>query len=130
MNPDVVGVNEIENDGYGPDQRIAHLVDKLNAATGRRHLRLRRRRCRDRPGRRARHRRDQGRQLYKPAAVTPVGTTAVLNTVEFVNGGDGAPRSRPSLAQAFEVNATGGVFIADVNHLKTKGSACDVPGRR
>ena len=65
--------------------------------------------------------------LYKPAKVTPVGDTAVLNTQEFVGGGDTAPRSRPSLAQAFEVNATGGVFVADVNHLKSKGSACTVP---
>ena len=46
--------------------------------------------------------------LYKPASVTPIGTTAALNTVAFVNGGDGAPRNRPSLAQAFEENATGG----------------------
>jgi hypothetical protein len=57
--------------------------------------------------------------------VTPVGKTAVLNSVEFVNGGDGFPRSRPSLAQAYRVNATGGVFVADINHLKSKGSACD-----
>ena len=40
--------------------------------------------------------------IYKPATVTPVGQTAALNTVAFVNGGDGAPRSRPSLAQAFQ----------------------------
>ena len=45
----------------------------------------------------------------------------------FVNGGDSAPRSRPSLAQAFQVNATGAVFIVDINHLKSKGSACDAP---
>src|SRR5678815_3121551 len=45
--------------------------------------------------------------VYKPATVTPVGQTAALNSVAFVNGGDGAPRNRPSLAQAFQVNATG-----------------------
>ena len=33
MDADVVGFNEIENDGYGPDSSIAFLVDKLNAAT-------------------------------------------------------------------------------------------------
>ena len=59
--------------------------------------------------------------------MTPVGQTAALNTVAFVNGGDSGPRSRPSLAQAFSVNATGAVFIVDVNHLKSKGSACDAP---
>ncbi|HEX6919548.1 MAG TPA: ExeM/NucH family extracellular endonuclease, partial [Actinomycetes bacterium] len=30
---DVIGINEIENDGYGPDSAIAFLVDKLNEAT-------------------------------------------------------------------------------------------------
>ncbi len=62
--------------------------------------------------------------IFKPGKVTPIGRTATLNTVSFVNGGDVAPRSRPSLAQAFRVNATGGTFVADVNHLKSKGSAC------
>jgi uncharacterized protein len=127
MDPDVVGVNEIENDGYGPDSAIAHLVGKLNAATA--------------PGTYAYVDADAETgqvdalgtdaikvgQIYKPAKVTRVGDTAVLNTTEFVNGGDPAPRSRPSLAQAYKVNATGGVFIADINHLKSKGSACSVP---
>jgi predicted extracellular nuclease len=127
MNPDVLGVNELENDGYGSDSAIQFLVDKLNAATA--------------PGTYAFINVDAATGqvnalgtdaikvslLYKPSVVTPVGTTAVLNSVAFVNGGDGAPRSRPSLAQAFSVNATGAVFIVDVNHLKSKGSACDDP---
>src|SRR6185295_12272996 len=57
----------------------------------------------------------------------PVGQTAALNSVAFVNGGDSAPRSRPSLAQAFEQNSNGARFIVDLNHLKSKGSACDAP---
>jgi hypothetical protein len=65
--------------------------------------------------------------LYKPARVTPVGQTAVLNSAAFVNGGDSAPRSRPSLAQAFEQNSDHARFIVDINHLKSKGSACDDP---
>jgi predicted extracellular nuclease len=127
MNPDVIGVNEIENDGYGPDSALADLVGKLNAATA--------------PGTYAYVDADAATgqvdalgtdaikvgQIYKPAKVTPVGKTAVLNSTEFVNGGDPAPRSRPSLAQAYKVNATGGVFITDINHLKSKGSACSVP---
>ena len=127
VNPDVLGVNEVENDGYGADSSIAHLVGKLNeklgagtyaymdvdAETGQKNA----------LGTDA----IKVGMLYKPAKVTPVGDTAVLNTQEFVGGGDAAPRSRPSLAQAFEVNATGGVFVADVNHLKSKGSACTVP---
>src|SRR4051794_16904066 len=33
LNPDVLGIMEIENDGYGPDSAIQFLVGKLNAAT-------------------------------------------------------------------------------------------------
>ncbi len=127
LDPDVLGVNEIENDGYGPESAIAHLVDRLNEATA--------------PGTYAFIDADAGTgqvdalgddaikvgQIYQPAVVTPVGDTAALNTTEFVNGGDSAPRNRPSLAQAWKVNATGAVFIADTNHLKSKGSACDDP---
>ena len=128
VNPDVLGVNEVENDGYGTDS--AHRPPRrqaerevlgagtyaymdVDAETGQKNA----------LGTDA----IKVGMLYKPAKVTPVGDTAVLNTQEFVGGGDTAPRSRPSLAQAFEVNATGGVFVADVNHLKSKGSACTVP---
>ncbi len=127
MNPDVVGVNEIENDGYGLDSSLQFLVDQLDAATA--------------PGTYAFIDVDGNTgqtnamgtdairvaQIYKRAVVTPVGQTAALNSVAFVNGGDPAPRSRPSLAQAYEVNSTGAVFIVDANHLKSKGSACAAP---
>jgi uncharacterized protein len=127
MNPDVVGFNEIENDGYGQDSAIATLVDQLNAATS--------------PDTFAFIDADANTgqdnalgtdaikvgMIYKPASVTPVGHTAVLNTEAFVNGGDSAPRSRPSLAQAFQQNSNGALFVVDINHLKSKGSACDAP---
>jgi predicted extracellular nuclease len=124
---DVVGLVELENDGYGTESAIAHLVDRLNVATA--------------PGTWAFVDADAGTgqvnalgvdaikvgMIYRPALVTPVGQTAVLNSVAFVNGGDSTLRGRPSLAQAFELNATGGRFIVDVNHFKSKGSACDIP---
>ncbi|MFM8875849.1 MAG: ExeM/NucH family extracellular endonuclease, partial [Anaerolineae bacterium] len=127
MNPDVLGVNEIENDGYGADSAIARLVSELNAATA--------------PGTFAYIDVDTATGqvnalgtdaikvgfIYKPGSVTPVGETAALNTDAFVNGGDGAPRNRASLAQAFQQNANGEIFIASINHLKSKGSACDAP---
>ena len=127
VNADVLGVNEVENDGYGTDSSLAHLVGKLNERFGAgtyAYLDVD-----TRTGQTNALGTDAIKvgMLYKPAAVTPVGTTAALNTQEFVGGGDTAPRSRPSLAQAFRVNATGGTFVADVNHLKSKGSACTVP---
>jgi hypothetical protein len=127
VDADVLGLVEVENDGYGPASAIADLVGKLNAATA--------------PGTYAFIDADAGTGqvnalgtdaikvglIYRPASVTPVGTTAALNTAAFVNGGDSAARNRPSLAQAFSRNANGARFIVDVNHLKSKGSACDAP---
>jgi hypothetical protein len=124
---DVLGLMEIENDGYGTNSAIQDLVNHLNAATA--------------PGSYAFINADaltgqvnalgtdaiKVAFIYKPAAVTPVGVTAVLNSTAFVNGGDGAARNRPALAQAFEQNGTAARFVAVVNHLKSKGSACDDP---
>ncbi len=65
--------------------------------------------------------------IYKPAVVTPVGQTAPLNTVAFVNGGDSARAAARRWRRPSKSDATGAVFIVDVNHLKSKGSACDAP---
>jgi predicted extracellular nuclease len=127
IDPDVIGIVEIENDGYGASSAIQDLVNKLNAIAG--------------PGAYAFIDADANTGivnvlgadaikvglLYQPAAVTPIGATAALDTVAFVNGGDSAARNRVSLLQAFQVNATDEIFIANVNHLKSKGSACDTP---
>jgi predicted extracellular nuclease len=126
MNADVVGLMEIENDGYGAGSALADLVDGLNAVSG--------------PGTWAYIDADAATGqvnslgtdaikvalLYQPARVTPTGVTAVLNTTAFVNGGDSGPRNRPALAQAF-MRPDGGRLVVSVNHLKSKGSACDVP---
>ena len=60
--------------------------------------------------------------IYRPAVVTPVGAFKVLTSAvdpRFID-----TKSRPSLAQTFEVNATGARFTVAINHLKSKGSAC------
>lgn len=126
LDADITGVIELENDGYGPDSSIAELVRRLNAATA--------------PGMYAfvdvdaktGQRNALGTDairvglIFRPAAVTPVGRTAVLNSAVFVNGGDSGPRNRPSLGQAFESpNRTRLVVV--VNHFKSKGQACDTP---
>lgn len=127
LNPTVLGVIEIENDGYGPNSAIADLVNRLNAATA--------------PGTYAFIDVDAATGqvdalgndaikvgiIYQPALVTPVGQTAALNTPAFITGGDSAPRNRAALAQAFAENASGGRFVVTVNHFKSKGSACDAP---
>ncbi|MBK9925000.1 MAG: ExeM/NucH family extracellular endonuclease [Anaerolineales bacterium] len=61
--------------------------------------------------------------IYRPASVTPVGDFKLLTSAvdsRFID-----TKSRPSLAQTFQVNATGARFTVVVNHFKSKGSACD-----
>ncbi len=65
--------------------------------------------------------------IYKPNVVTKVGATVNLVSTAFINGGDGSPRNRPALTQAFQVISSGERFILSVNHLKSKGSACAAP---
>jgi predicted extracellular nuclease len=61
--------------------------------------------------------------IYRPAVVTPVGGFQLLTSAvdpRFID-----TKSRPSLAQTFEVNASGARFTVVVNHLKSKGSDCN-----
>lgn len=122
----IVGLMEIENDGYGAKSAIADLVTRLNAATT--------------PGRYAFVDADAGTGvrnvlgtdaikvglLYQPARVSLAGRTAALATPEFITGGDRGPRSRPSLIQAFR-QPDGETLVVSVNHLKSKGGGCDAP---
>lgn len=64
--------------------------------------------------------------IYKPSAVTPVGSHAILsNTVDsrFID-----TLNRPTLAQTFRQNSSGELFTIAVNHLKSKGSDCNHVG--
>jgi len=61
--------------------------------------------------------------IYRPTVVTPVGDFKLLTSAvdpRFID-----TKSRPALAQTFEVIATGARFTVVVNHFKSKGSACD-----
>jgi hypothetical protein len=117
LDADIVGLMEIEN--HATDAAVIDLVDGLNAIAG------------------------AGvyayistgpigtdaikvALIYKPAAVTPVGAYAIIDsTVDptFID-----TLNRPSLAQTFDVNATGARFTVVVNHLKSKGSDCNAVG--
>ncbi|HKP61781.1 MAG TPA: ExeM/NucH family extracellular endonuclease [Polyangiales bacterium] len=123
---DILVLNELENDGYGPSSALQHLVDKLNAATA--------------PGTYDFVRVDANTgqtnalgndairigMVYKPARATPVGRTAVANTAAFgvyQTGAGAFQRNRPALAQAF-ADSCGGRVVVVGNHLKSKGSSC------
>ncbi|MEN0070018.1 MAG: ExeM/NucH family extracellular endonuclease, partial [Propionicimonas sp.] len=56
--------------------------------------------------------------IYQPAVVTPVGQTAVLDSMAFLDpNGTGEDRNRAAVAQSFRENATGEVFSVTANHL-------------
>ena len=121
IDADVVGLMEIENDGYDAFSAIADLVNGLNDATA--------------PGTYAFV--DPGVPLigtdeiavgliYKPATVTPFGASAILDS--SVDSRFNDAKNRPALAQSFMENSNGAVFTVVVNHLKSKGSACDDVG--
>ncbi|MBB5233314.1 ExeM/NucH family extracellular endonuclease [Deinococcus budaensis] len=117
MNPDVLGLLEIQNDfEKGSRSSIANLVTALNAATA--------------PGTYAAINPGENvgtdaitvALIYKPASVTPVGQLAVLDNRVDPTYQD--TRNRPTLAHTFQSKANGGRVTAVVAHLKSKGSAC------
>ena len=121
IDADVIGLMEIENDGYDQYSAIADLVNGLNDATA--------------PGTYAFI--DPGVPvigtdeiavglIYKPATVTPYGSSAILDSSVDARFDD--DKNRPALAQSFVENGTNGIFTVVVNHLKSKGSPCDDVG--
>lgn len=121
IDADVVGLMEIENDGYDQFGAIADLVNGLNDATA--------------PGTYAYI--DPGVPvigtdeiavglIYKPGTVTPHGASAILDS--SVDSRFDDTKNRPALAQSFMENSTGAIFTVAVNHLKSKGSDCNDVG--
>jgi len=116
IDADIFGLMEIENDGPTGNNAVADLVAGLNDLKG--------------AGTYAYIQTgsigtDAIKQaiLYKPASVTPVGDYVTLT--EAIDPLFDTSKNRPSLAQAFEDNASDVEFVVSVNHLKSKGSACD-----
>lgn len=66
--------------------------------------------------------------IYKPGRVSLRGVHAILDSRVDPNYID--TLNRPALAQTFEEVATGERLTVVVNHLKSKGSACDSVGDR
>ena len=113
LNADVIGVMELENDGYGPTSAEQALVNALNAVDG--------------AGAWAFVDADAGTGvtdvagsdaikvaiLYRTAAVTPVAT--------FVDQAPGAFERRP-VAETFTTTSSGARFTVVANHFKSKGS--------
>ena len=122
IDADVLGLIEIENDGYGDTSAIASLTSAINAALGSSIYSYV----------------DPGTPMlgtdaiavgfiYKTDTVGLVGDAAVLD--KTVDARFDSDNMRPSLAQTFQELDSGETFTTVVNHLKSKGSAAtDLPG--
>lgn len=112
INADVIGLIEIENNGA--DGALQNLVDALNAEMGSNTY-----------AGIAPASNTLGSDvitvalIYKPSVVTPVNAAQTLATGAFDPNLESG-QSRQPLAQSFKENATGEVFTAVVNHLKSK----------
>ena len=107
LDPDVVALMELENDGYGEDSSLARLVHELNADGAQwRHV-------------------DAGTGpgpdtirvgiIHRSDRLVARGKPAVLE------GGPFGERSRVPLAQAFRRKDGGKEFVVVANHFKSKG---------
>ncbi|ORE89351.1 endonuclease/exonuclease/phosphatase [Oceanococcus atlanticus] len=122
LDADIVGLMEIENDGYGAASAIAELVAGLNlAATS----------C--------------ANYAFVDPGVAQIGSDEIA--VGFIYCSDSVSlsgpaeildasvdasfidtKNRPALAQTFAENSSGAKLTIAVNHLKSKGSDCDALG--
>ena len=116
MDADVLGLVEIENDGYGSDSAIASLVNSVNAELGS-----------DVYSYVALESLLGGDEIavgiiYKPATVTPQGAAVTSSEAPFDYG------NRQPLLQTFSVNSNSEAFTLAVSHFKSKGSCGSATG--
>ena len=119
----VIGLMEIENDGYGDTSAIADLVMGLRTASGNDSWQYI----------------DAGGPvgtdeiavgiIYRADLVTPAAALLILDSGNSAVDEQGLPlfddnRNRPMLAQRFRLLANDAEFAVMVNHLKSKGSGC------
>ncbi|WP_334030401.1 ExeM/NucH family extracellular endonuclease [Alteromonas sp. P256] len=122
MNADIVGLMEIENNGFGEGSAIAELVDAVNAELGEDAYAI------VDPGTTVGTDAITVALIYKPDVVSLSGALRILDSSNSISDEDGPlfndRRNRPSLIQKFALNANGEEVVVSVNHLKSKGSSC------
>ncbi len=111
IDADIVGLMEIENDGYGAKSAIAELVAALNQVAGKNTYAY----VTPNVPKLGSDAIAVG-MIYKPLAVRVVGEGVTTATTPFDYG------NRQPLVQSFEQVGTGEQFTFAVNHFKSKGS--------
>lgn len=110
MDADIVGLLEVQNNGFAKGSAIVTLVDALNAAVGAKQYAF------VQPEQKPGSDEIMVALIYRPERVSLAGKAAVLTTAPFDRG------SRPPLAQSFTDKQSGKMLTVSINHFKSKGS--------
>ena len=116
MDADVIGLLEVENNGFGAGSALATIVQSLNQQLGSEVYAF------VQPGEKPGSDDIMVAMIYRKANVEPVGSTAVYTKAPFDKG------SRPPLAQSFRDLASKQQLTVSINHFKSKGSCPKQPG--
>ncbi len=117
MNADIIGLIEIENDGFGSNSAIADLTSRLNTTLGTdkyRYVSL--------PVPRIGTDAITNGLIYNSEAFTESGTAAFLDTGAFSYG------SRPTLVQTFKASDSNQQLTVAVNHFRSKNCGSSATG--
>jgi predicted extracellular nuclease len=110
MDADVIGLLEVENNGFDARSALATIVRELNAALGEERYAF------------VKPQSSQGNDaikvaiIYNQQKVTEAGKAAVTEQGPFAYG------SRAPLAQSFKAKTASTAFTVSINHFKSKGS--------
>ncbi|MBV2128666.1 ExeM/NucH family extracellular endonuclease [Arsukibacterium indicum] len=120
----VIGLMELENDGFASTSAIADLVVGLREATGQMDWQF----VQPEVSPIGTDEISVG-LLYRADLLVPAEATRILDSANSALDGSGQPlfddsRNRPMLAQRFRLLENNAEFAVMVNHLKSKGSGC------
>lgn len=110
MDADVIGLLEVENNGFGSGSALATIVQSLNQQLGSEVYAF------VQPSEKPGSDDIMVAMIYRKASVEPVGSTAVYTKAPFDKG------SRPPLAQSFRHLDSKQQLTVSINHFKSKGS--------
>ena len=117
---DILGLMELENDGYGSTSAIQDLVNGLNTVAGAGTYTF------VNPGTSLATDEITVGLIYKSGQVTPVGASATMPNAYGTGAFDLV--GRKPLAQTFQKTSTGGKFTVVVNHFKSKSLSAGAAG--
>ncbi|MFT6896732.1 MAG: putative extracellular nuclease/endonuclease I [Paraglaciecola sp.] len=124
IDADIIGLMEIENDGFDTNSAIADLVSRLNQQVGADTYAF------INGGGEIGTDAIKVAMLYKVATVSPAGPFKILDSSNSIADEKGPlfvdTKNRPAFNQKFALVANGEEIVISVNHLKSKGSSCGI----